>query len=454
MRFQIQEALDAWLLAIGFDDNVITLLVIMKRTIKSFLLTMVMGLTFFNMAFAVEEDSEYRYVGGDISLLPLYEEAGAQYKTHDGKPISDVLSFCKEEGMNGMRVRVFVNPDDYDGPDDDPNACQTIESVIPLCKRIKDTGFALILDFMYSDTWADPAKQWTPKQWQGYNDQQLCSAVHEYTSQSLLTLKEAGVVPDFIQTGNEISYGMLWGAHDAAEKDLKKTFMGSNNNWARLGQLLNSATSACREICPDAKIIIHTERVAQPNVQRNFYNQMKSLGVDYDIIGISYYPYFHGSLSTLEKAIVELETDFPEKNIMVVETGYSYAWKVPGTNQQVDYPYSDEGQDQYAKDLVAMLRKHAKVDGLFWWWMEYNAYGTTLSDWYNAPLFDSRTGCATSALTTLCTFAEGNSGITSPIRDTSTGNVRWYNIYGQPVDHPSTFKGILIGTDGTKTIRK
>lgn len=420
------------------------------QKIKSLMLTAVMTVTLSVPAFSDDNTAPYRYVGGDISLLPEYEDAGAQYKTHDGQPISDVLSFCRQEGMNGMRVRVFVNPDDYNGPGDDPNACQTIESVLPLCKRIKDAGFALILDFMYSDTWADPSKQWTPKQWQGFDDRQLCDAVHDYTKQSLLTLKDAGVVPDFIQTGNEISYGMLWGAHDAASKDLKKTFMGSNSNWARLGQLLTAATTACREVCPDAKIIIHTERVAQPDVQRNFYSQMKSLGIDYDIIGISYYPYFHGSLGTLETAINELETDFPEKNIMVVETGYSYAWKVPGTNQSVDYPYSDEGQNQYCKDLVDMLRSHTKVDGLFWWWMEYNAYGTSLSGWHNAPLFDSRTGCATSALTTLCSFADGNSGIASPERDTTTEYVRFYNIYGQSVADPSSHKGILIGSDGTK----
>lgn len=424
----------------------------MRNTIKTIMLAAGIALIPDNHAFAAG-DNVYRYAGGDISLLPTYEEAGAQYKTHDGKPIADVLSFCKEEGMNGMRVRVFVNPDDYDGPEDDPNACQTIESVVPLCKRIKDAGFALILDFMYSDTWADPAKQWTPKQWQGLDDGHLCEAVHDYTLQSLLTLKDAGVVPDFIQTGNEISYGMLWGAHDAAEKDLKKTFMGSSSNWNRLGQLLHSATSACREVCPDAKIIIHTERVAQPNVQHNFYNEMKSLGVDYDIIGISYYPYFHGSISKLETAINELETDFPEKDIMVVETGYSYKWEVPGTSEKVDYPYSDAGQNRFASDLVAMLRKHAKVDGLFWWWMEYNAYSTTLSNWYNAPLFDSLTGCATSALTTLCSFAEGNSGITSAIQDSRGGNVRWYDIYGRQIADPASYRGLLIGSDGTKTAR-
>lgn len=396
--------------------------------------------------------AEYRYVGGDISLLPLYEEAGAQYKTHDGEPISDVLSFCKDEGMNAMRVRVFVNPEDYTGKDADPNACQTIESVLPLCKRIKEDGFNLILDFMYSDTWADPAKQWTPKQWQNLNDEDLCKAVYEYTKNSLTLLKDAGATPDFIQTGNEISYGMLWGANTDSESSLKKTFMGSDKNWKRLGDLLKNAISACNEVCPDAKIILHTERVATPNVQRNFYNQMKSLGVDYDIIGISYYPYFHGSLSKLETAIKDLEANFKDKDIMVVETGYSYKWEVPGTSEKVDYPYSDEGQNQFAKDLVDMLLKHDQVIGLFWWWMEYNAYGTSLSGWYNAPLFDSLTGKATSALTTICSFAKGNSSVDS-ISGTNNYDAKWYDLNGIEVNESSMHHGIFFSTEGKKILK-
>lgn len=397
-------------------------------------------------------NAEKRYVGGDISLLPLYEEAGAKYKTHEGEPISDVLSFCKQEGMNAMRVRVFVNPEDYTGKDADPNACQTIESVLPLCKRIKDNGVDLVLDFMYSDTWADPAKQWTPKQWKNLNDEELCKAVHDYTKNSLTLLKDAGVKPDFIQTGNEISYGMLWGSNTDSESSLKKTFMGSDKNWKRLGDLLKNAISACHEVCPDAKIILHTERVAAPNVQRNFYNQMKNLNVDYDIIGISYYPYFHGSLSKLETAINDLETNFKDKDIMVVETGYSYKWEVPGTSEKVDYPYSDEGQNQFAKDLVNMLLKHDQVTGLLWWWMEYNAFGTTLSGWYNAPLFDSLTGKATSALTTICSFAKDNNSVNT-IFESKNSNVRWYDIHGNEVTLPTMNHGLFISTDGQKIIK-
>jgi len=400
---------------------------------------------------AADMQAEKRYAGGDVSLLPLYEESGAQYKTHDGTPVNDMLSYCKEEGMNGMRVRVFVNPEDYDGKDADPNACQTIESVTPLCKRIKDEGLALILDFMYSDTWADPAKQWTPKAWQGQTDEELYETIYDYTKGSLETLKAAGVVPDFIQTGNEISYGMLWGSHKDSESSLKKCFMGNNKNWERFGNLLNNAIKACREVCPEARIIIHTERVQQVGVQRNFYNQMKLLNVDYDIIGVSYYPYFHGSLSVLDTALTDLESNFPEKDIFVVETGYPYKWEVPGTTEKVDYPYSDEGQCQFAKDLVNTLEKHDHVDGLFWWWMEYNAYGTSLSGWYNAPLFDSTTGKATAAFKAICSFAKDDSVVPEIRYDADGKQVGWYDVDGRRID-TAKHRGLQISSEGTKRL--
>ncbi|MDE6299351.1 MAG: arabinogalactan endo-1,4-beta-galactosidase, partial [Muribaculaceae bacterium] len=376
-----------------------------------------------------------RYVGGDISMLPAYEEAGAKYLDPEGKPIADLIPYLGKEGMNAMRVRVFVNPADYTEEDADPNACQTIESVLPLCRRIKAAGMDLMIDFHYSDTWADPAQQYTPKQWAGMNDSELCEEIYRYTRESLLTLKEAGVTPDFIQPGNEISFGMLWGGVGTPEADLKKTFLGSDANWARLGALLGNAIKACREVAPAARIVLHTERTADIDVQDNFYSRMRAMNIDYDIIGLSYYPYFHGPLQSLENAIMSLESKFSDKRIMVVETGYSYKWEVPGTSCPVDYPYSEEGQDRFVKDLVDMLLKHESVDGLFWWWLEYNAYGTTLSGWYNAPLFDSYTGKALPALKTLCSFASPEGGVETIDAETPA-DTKLYDLQGRRLSEP------------------
>lgn len=408
----------------------------MKKRILSFAL----------LSLSILLASAQRFVGGDISLLPEYEKAGAQYKTQEGKQIDDLLPWLHDEGMNAMRVRLFVNPADHKNkyPSKyDPNACQDLEYITPLCKRIVDDGFNLMLDFHYSDTWADPAKQWTPEAWKNLTDEQLYEKIYDYTKETLISLKEEGVIPSFIQPGNEISYGMLWGAEDASSSSLKKVFMGSDANWMRFGRLLSQAIKACREVCPNAKIVLHTERVAQVDVLTNFYDWMNKLDVDYDIIGLSYYPYFHGDMNMLDKALSSLQSRYPEKNIMIVETGYSYKWEVPGTTHDYSgkWAYSEEGQDKFAKDLVATLEKYEKVDGLFWWWMEYNAYGTNLGGWYNAPLFNSLDGRATPALKTICSFGE-DSAVKS-LKESESYSDHWYDLTGRPIKDPN-YPGIKI----------
>ena len=147
-----------------------------------------------------------KYVGGDLSVLLKYEEQSATYLDKDGKAIADVLTFVKEQGWNTIRVRLFDDP----SKDTDKNVCQDIEYVKRLGKRIKDAGLYFLLDIHYSDTWADPEHQVFPYSWSiwsWYPDE----SVYKYTKEWLGSLVSAGATPDFIQTGNEISFGMLWG---------------------------------------------------------------------------------------------------------------------------------------------------------------------------------------------------------------------------------------------------
>lgn len=397
-----------------------------------------------------------KYVGGDISLLPKYEQAGAHYYDQDGKTITSPLTFFKEQGMNAMRLRLFVDPSKNTGEDKDANVCQDLEYVKTLGKRIKDAGFKLMLDFHYSDTWADPGKQWTPDAWKNLTDAQLQEKLYEYTKDVLQQMKAAGAEPDMIQTGNEITYGMLWGTRAAVGKNnTNRCWPSSVANWSRFTNLLKQATKACREECPAAKIIIHCERtsISQQNDNKNyaalsnFYKQMKAANIDYDIIGLSYYPYFHGSLSELEGAINLLEKDYADKDIMLVEFGYPYAWEVGGTTYDytTKYPYSDAGQKTLTADLITMLNKHQHVNGLFWWWMEYNAKDSKLSEsWYNAPLFDSRTGKATSALYELKNFVGDATGIAHITANNIQNNDNhWYTLDGKKIEKP-TQQGIYI----------
>lgn len=399
-----------------------------------------------------------RYVGGDISSLTANEKANPTWMDKDGNKITDVLPFFKQEGMNAMRVRLFVNPSDYTGSDKDKNACQDLEYVKVLGKRIKDAGLKLMLDFHYSDTWADPAKQWTPKAWEGLTDELLQKKIYDYTKDALQQMKAAGATPDFIQTGNEISYGILWGAYGSSENQLKKCYTNSSAaNWNRFTALLKEAGKACREECPQAKIILHTERAAQTNVLTNFYDNMKSAGLDYDIIGLSYYPIWHKDIATLEKALNTLESRYTDKDIMVVEVGYGYSWQDNNAefNYSGTYPLNETGQANFTKDLITMLNKHAKVTGLFWWWMEYNAYPwdtTHMDGWWYAPLFNSNTGKAMPALYEMKNFLNGAVGIESPATGQRLEANVWFTLQGQKIKIPQK-KGLYINK-GHKVIVK
>lgn len=400
--------------------------------------------------------SAQKYVGGDISLLTTNEQAKAQYLDKDGKAVSDPLTFFKEQGMNAMRVRLFVNPSLYTASDKDANACQDLAYVKALGKRIKDAGLKLMLDFHYSDTWADPAKQWTPAEWANLSDEELYTKIYTYTKESLQAMVEAGATPDFIQTGNEISYGMLWGGYGTAESSLKKCYMnGSTANWSRFTTLLKQAGKACREVCPEAKVIIHTERAAKLDVLKNFYAQMKSASVDYDIIGLSYYPIWHGTVSTLETALKTLEAEYPEKNIMIVETGAAYSWLPESKDYTPSYATTEAGQQQFIQELITMLNKHSQVTGLFWWWMEYNAYPystTKMDNWWYAPLFNGNTGKAMPALYEMQNFLAPSTGINRMLTATEPADDTWYSLDGRKIAKP-TRKGIYINNHQKYSIK-
>lgn len=389
-------------------------------------------------------NAQTKYVGGDISALTYNETFNPTWLDADGKTTTSWQVF-KDAELNAMRVRLFVEPSKYAG-DKDAWACQDLDYVKVLGKQIKDNGFKLMLDFHYSDSWADPAKQWTPTDWASLSDAELYTKIYDYTKEVLTEMKAAGAEPDFIQTGNEISYGMLWGAYGTSSP--KKCYSTSDSNWERFATLLKQAGKACREVCPSAKIILHTERAAQTSVLTNFYDHMASASVDYDIIGLSYYPVWHGYISTLETALTTLERKYTDKDIMIVEVGYGYSWNVssPTYDYTETYPITEAGQQAFTKDLITMLNTHEKVTGLFWWWMDYNAYPwstTQLSGWWYAPLINSNTGKALAAMSELKNFLP-TSGIESVERNCiPEADRRWFTLSGQQISEP-TQSGIYI----------
>jgi arabinogalactan endo-1,4-beta-galactosidase len=390
-------------------------------------------------------------MGGDISMLPKYEQAGVVYKDKNGNTVSDVIAFFKQEGMNAMRVRLFVDP----SQDNDKAVCQDLDYVKTMGKRIKDAGLQFMLDFHYSDTWADPGKQWTPNAWKNLNDADLANKVYEYTKDCLQQLKDAGAEPDMIQTGNEISYGMLWGTQAAVgSNQTNRCYTSSSSaNWNRFFNLLKKAGQACRETCPNAKIILHSERTPKPGVLTDFFDRMKNNAIDYDIIGLSYYPDHHGNLATLETALNTLEGKAYGKDIMIVETGYSYAWAI-GTefNYTATYPYTEEGQRRFTADLVTLLNQHNSVKGLFWWWPEDNGNKQVTNNWWNAALYDHNTGKPYAALYELKNFVSGSSNIGTVNHEPLTNSQTWYTIDGRRLSSKPSTKGLYIH-DGRKVVK-
>ena len=216
---------------------------------------------------------EPRYGGGDISLLPTYEEHGANYMDKDGKKITDLLSFLKEQGMNAMRVRLFVDPSRASDKEKGEGVRQDLDYVKKLGKKIKDAGLKFMLDFHYSDTWADPSQQKTPYLFTTVNTLPTYY-IYDYTMDCLEQLKSAGVAPDFIQTGNEISWGMMYDSGCKLENT--SDWSGyKDTNWDHFSTALKNAVKACREVCPEAKIIIHTEQAANTPLVTDYYRRLQ-----------------------------------------------------------------------------------------------------------------------------------------------------------------------------------
>jgi len=383
-----------------------------------------------------------KYVGGDISLLPKYEANGAKYLDKDGKTISGgMLTYFKAQGWNAMRVRLFVDPSKAPAAHQGQGVCQDLEFVKSLGKQIKDAGLQFMLDFHYSDTWTDPGKHSTPSAWNSSDPEVLASTLYEYTKNCLNELKTAGATPDFVQPGNEITYGMLWPTGHCYPDGGDY----GSGTFANFAKYLQAGIKAIRETTPDAKIVIQTEMSKAQNVT-NFYRTLKNYTNDYDIIGISYYPYYHGNLPTLNTTLNTLEATYPDKKIQIVETGYYHAWYPDDATYPItsfpNWPATDAGQLQFTKDLITMLNKHARVDGLYWWFPEANEYGLdwntkrVTDSWYNASLFDNQTGKAMQALYVLKDFLGDDTSIREEVgvRSEEQTNTPVYDLQGRRVD--------------------
>ena len=396
-----------------------------------------------------------KYVGGDISMLKKFIDEGAIYKDYDDQPV-EPLTFFKQQGWNAQRVRLFVDPANATDTEKKEGAIQNLEYVKALGKSIKDAGFSLMLDFHYSDTWTHPGQHGTPAAWKNLTADQMATKVYEYTKNCLQEMVNAGATPDFIQVGNEITDGMLFPTGKISN---------SSESWSILINFIKEGIKACNEICPQAKTVLHTE-LHNYDMVKTFYAKMANATVQYDIIGLSYYPDFHNSLSVFNTLLAQLETTYTDKQIMIVETGYGFEYQLAGAkyNFTSTYPLTDAGQQKFTKALIETLNTHERVTGLFWWYPEYNLNGiinkTGTEDWskdftsgyWNGALFWPRSGYPLSAIKELKSFLGGYSGIET-IRSTSQQDGIWYTLDGRRLNGKPAARGLYIH-NGKKIIVK
>jgi len=241
-------------------------------------------------------------IGADISFLPQLEDRGMKF--YDKGIQKDAIQILKDHGFNYIRLRVFVNPENDSGYSPGKGFCDLLHTK-EMAKRVKTAGMKFLLDFHYSDYWADPGKQFKPAAWCNEGFLQLKKSVYDYTKMVMLQLKEQGTEPDMVQVGNEINHGMIWPD-------------GGINNLDSLAQLIYAGINGVRAVSPSATIMLHIALGGQNEESHFFLDNMIAREVPFDVIGLSYYPRWHGTLDDLRLNVNELAKHY-NKDVIVVE---------------------------------------------------------------------------------------------------------------------------------------
>jgi beta-galactosidase len=242
--------------------------------------------------------------GADISFLPQLEEEGIKFYDYGSQQSENAFDILKRYGFNYVRLRIFYDPSQPQGYAPGKGYCN-LSQTLAMAQRIKAAGMKFLLDFHYSDFWADPGKQYTPATWKGLPYVVLKDSVYSYTRRVLLALKAQGTLPDMVQPGNEINHGMLWPEGHVSRPD-------------QLAGLLKSGIDAVKSVSPKIAIMLHLALGGQNEESVWWFDQMFSRGVDCDVIGLSYYPRWHGTLDELDYNMRDLIRRY-QKDVVVVE---------------------------------------------------------------------------------------------------------------------------------------
>ena len=354
-------------------------------------------------------DDMSKFVKGmDLSTLLEMERCGAKY-FDQGKEM-DILDIMKSYDVDTIRLRLWNDPKSETG---EPYGAgnNDLAETLAIGKRVSDAGFGVLLNFHYSDFWADPGKQFKPKAWASYGVEELEKAVYDFTKESLTAMLDAGVNVTMIQVGNELSNGLLWPE-------------GKMPNYDNIAKFVSAGIRACREIKADIPLMIHLDNGGKNELYRDWFDHYVERGEDFDYIGLSYYPFWHGSLQSLEDNMNDIAVRYG-KELIVAEVSMGYTMedyksyekledserKGYATRQElvdkIEYPMTVQGQVDFTKDFLNRVAHVAddKGCGFFWWepawipvpgsgWatpasLKYmNDPGPCGNEWANQALFD------------------------------------------------------------------
>ncbi|CAN5248195.1 arabinogalactan endo-beta-1,4-galactanase [soil metagenome] len=256
----------------------------------------------FIQSFLFAQKNVEKILGADISFLPQLEDKGIQFSV-DGVT-DDAINILKKNGFNYIRLRIFNDPGADSGYSPGKDYCG-LDQTKAMTKRIKAAGLKFLLDFHYSDTWADPGKQFKPAAWEDLDFPALQLAVRNYTKDVLLALKAQGTLPDMVQVGNEINHGMLWPTGNSANTD-------------SLAALLKAGIHGVKDVSNNIKIMLHIACGGQYDESVWFIDNMLKRNVQFDIIGESYYPQWHGTIDSLHDNLFALSKKY-KQDVIVAE---------------------------------------------------------------------------------------------------------------------------------------
>lgn len=397
--------------------------------------------------------------GADVSIMPELERNGTKF--YDNGIEQDGLTILKNHGVNWIRVRIWNNPYVV-GPEGVGGGNTDEAKAIEMAKRAKALGMKVLVDFHYSDFWVDPGQQKKPDAWKNDSGDKLVDDVYAYTAKVMQDFNAQGVTPDMVQVGNELNNGMLW-----PEAQLTKD---NPNGYKFLAKLLNAGLQAVHDNDKDNKVktMIHLAGV-DVNLYHTFFDNLivKNKVNDFDIIGMSFYPFWHGTMDDLKNTMNDVSAKY-NKDVIAVETAFGYTLEDAdfeknnfGTNEEKvgGYKATVQGQATGLRDVMATV---ASVNdnrglGIFYWapdWVINEKVGWKSNGggngWDNLTLFDTK-GNALESMDTFNLVSDPNNQYIEPqVTAINTVDVKDVSLYSN-VDLPQTV-GVVYSNDAVKNM--